>query len=149
MKYLVLCNRHNSIYGDNWALFWGFRESEGGYTSDLRVAHRFTEEEIKKFQDDKDDIPIPIDVLGISEEYESEETINNNISVLIEKGTLNKLLDLNLKPLFEEEEVCCNDCEHTENEGGEGFNYCTNDESEYYGDCVQDLCASCNCFEPA
>ncbi len=111
MKYLVLCNRHNSIYGDNWALFWGNRESEGNYNSDLRTAHRFDETEIDRFND-KDDIPIPIDILGISEEYESEETINKNINVLIEKGTLNKLLGLELRPLFQEEEdaICCPNC---------------------------------------
>ena len=97
MKYLVLCNRHESIFGEPWALFWGCRESKSGYTSDLRVAHRFSEDEIKEFND-RSDIPIPLEPLGISEKYESEENINKNISVLIEKGTLNKLLDLKLKP---------------------------------------------------
>jgi hypothetical protein len=106
-KYLLLSNNHNSMYGDCWALFWGHRESKGGYTSDLRVAHRFTEEEVKKYQDETD-IPIPIDALGISEDYESEETINKNISVLIEKGTLNQLLDLNLKPLKFGKDYCPN-----------------------------------------
>lgn len=102
-KYLVLCNRHNSIYGDHFALFWGNRESEGGYTSDLRVAHRFDESEINDFNDNQD-IPIPIDALGISEGYESEKTINKNTNVLIEKGKLNELLNLKLKPLFQEQE---------------------------------------------
>lgn len=108
MKYLVLCNRHNSIYGDNWALFWGYREKEGGYSSDLRVAHRFDESEISKFNDNGD-IPIPISILGISEECESEETINKNISVLIEKGKLNTLLDLKLRPLKFGKD-CCPHC---------------------------------------
>lgn len=106
MKYLLLCNRHNSIYGDNWGLFWGYRESEGGYTSDLRVAHRFDEEEIKEFKGRMDDIPIPINILNIPEEYESKETINKNVLMLIEKGTLNKLLDLNLKPLKFAKDYC-------------------------------------------
>lgn len=97
-KYLLLCDRHTSIFGAEWCLFWGYGGCEGGYTSDLRRAHRFTEEEIKMFQDDKEDIPIPIDILNISEECENEETLNKNISVLIEKGTLNKLMGLNLKP---------------------------------------------------
>ena len=96
MKYLLLCNRHNSIYGNKWALFWGHRESEGGYTADLRVAHRYEECKIEKYKDSTDDIPIPIDVLGIPEGYESEETINKNIVVLIERGKLNELLKLNL-----------------------------------------------------
>lgn len=104
-KYLVLCNRHNSLYGDEWALFWGLRESEGGYTSDLRVAHRFNEDEIEKFKG-KGDIPIPIDVLGIPGDYESEETINRNLRVLIERGTLNELLDLKLRPLHQTETYC-------------------------------------------
>lgn len=145
-KYLVLCNRHNSVYGDNWALFWGCRNSQGGYNSDLRTAHRYDESEIGGFKDNQD-IPIPIDVLGISEEYESEETINKNIVVMIEKGTLNKLLNLNLRPLFVEEEVCCNNCEYTENEGGEGFRYCTNSDSQYYGYCVEDACGLCRHFK--
>lgn len=107
-KYLVLCNRHNSIFGGNWALFWGYRDSKNGYSSDLRVAHRFNETEISKFND-SNDIPIPIDILGISEKYESEETINPNIAVLIEKGKINELLKLNLKPLKFGEE-CCPHC---------------------------------------
>lgn len=107
-KYLVLCNRHNSMFGDAWALFWGNRESEGGYCSDLRVAHRFDESEITDFKDNED-IPIPIDVLGIPEGYESEENINKNICVLIEKGKLNELLDLNLRPLHQVKE-CCPNC---------------------------------------
>lgn len=106
-KYLVLCNRHNSIFGDNWALFWGSRDSKSGYNSDLRTAHRFDETEIEGFND-KSDIPIPIDILGISEECESEETINKNIRVLIEKGTLNRLLNLDLQPLHKQDSICPN-----------------------------------------
>lgn len=106
-KYLVLCNRHDSIYGDEWALFWGCRDSQGGYNADLRTAHRFDETEIEKF-DDNSDIPIPIDVLCIPEECESEETINKNIRVLIEKGTLNELLGLKLKPHKTYVEICPN-----------------------------------------
>lgn len=104
-KYLVLCNRHNSIYGDNWALFWGERENEGGYNSDLRIAHRFDESEISKFNDNQD-IPICVEDLGISEACESKDTINKNICMMIEKGTLNKLLGLKLKPLHQTKEYC-------------------------------------------
>ncbi|MBO0555635.1 hypothetical protein EXQ41_06170 [Clostridium botulinum] len=106
-KYLVLCNRHNSIFGEEWGLFWGYRESEGGYNSDLRTAHRFDESEIGRFKDNRD-IPIPIDILGISEEYENEKTINENIKVMIEKGTLNSLLDLDLRPLHQTRQYCPN-----------------------------------------
>ncbi|QPW62114.1 hypothetical protein [Clostridium botulinum] len=96
-KYLLLCNRHNSIYGDSWCLFWGCRDEESGYTSDIRIAHRFNEEEIEEFKGRIDDIPIPIDKLGLSENYISEEDYNKNIRVMIEKGTLNKVLGLDLK----------------------------------------------------
>lgn len=109
-KYLLLTTRHSSIYGDEWALFWGYRESKNGYSADLRTAHRFTEEEIEKYRGSKDDIPIPIDVLGISEEYEPEGTFNENIRVMIEKGSLNKLLDLELSPKEKEDEEYCPYC---------------------------------------
>ncbi|APR02560.1 TPA: hypothetical protein ACXDAY_002183 [Clostridium botulinum] len=104
-KYLILCNRHNSIFGGEWGLFWGYRESEGGYNSDLRTAHRFDESEIHRSNDNRD-IPIPIDILGIPEECEDEKTINENINVVIEKGTLNDLLDLDLRPLHQTGQYC-------------------------------------------
>lgn len=97
-KYLLLCNRHNSIYGDNWCLWWGNREEKNGYTTDVRVAHRFTKEEIENRKGETD-IPVPIDVLGISEEYECKETYNKNLRVMVEKGTINKLMGTRLAPL--------------------------------------------------
>lgn len=109
-KYLLLCNRHNSCFGDNWCLWWGDRESKSGYSSDVRIAHRFTEEEIQKYAEGSDDIPVPIDVIGVSEEYEPKETYNKNLRVLIEKGTLNKLMHLDLRPLFQEPEHICPSC---------------------------------------
>lgn len=105
-KYLLLCNRHESVFGDNWCLWWGNRESKGGYNSDVRLAHRFTEEEIKDYAESGRDIPVPVDVLGISEDYEPKENYNPNFKVLIEKGTLNKLMDLELRPLFQDEGYC-------------------------------------------
>lgn len=132
-KYLLLCNRHNSIYGDEWCLWWGNRESKSGYTSDVRIAHRFTEEEIKQYEEDAakgEDIPVPIDVIGVSEEYEPKETYNKNLRVLIEKGTLNKLMDLELKPLWQDNAVYCPNCGCTEldederEEDGEKIYYC-------------------------
>lgn len=98
-KYLLLCNRHDGLYGENWCLFWGRRENKSGYTSDVRIAHRFNEEEIEKFKGRKSDIPIPIEKLGLSEDYISEEEYNKNIRVMIEKGTLNEVLGINLKRL--------------------------------------------------
>jgi len=56
------------------------------------VAHRFDESEILKFNDNRD-IPISIDVLGVSEYYENEENFNKNIEILIERGTLNSLFN--------------------------------------------------------
>ncbi len=108
--YLLLCNRHNSIYGENWCLWWGKRESRSGYISDVRVAHRFTEEEIKEYESKNEDIPVPIEILGISEQYEPIESYNKNLCVLIEKGTLNRLMNLELKPLFQEETHYCPKC---------------------------------------
>lgn len=96
-KYLILCNRHPSIFGDNWCLWWGCRESKSSYSTDVRLAHRFTYDEAIEIND-KDDIMISIDALGISEGYESEETYNKNLRVLIEKGTLNEMLNMSLKP---------------------------------------------------
>lgn len=94
MKYLVLTTRHESIYGKGFALFWGCGNSKGGYNSDPRTAHRFTEEEAKEFKD-SDDIAIPIDKLGLSEECETG--LNPNILCLIEKGTLNHLYNLKIR----------------------------------------------------
>ena len=45
------------------------------------------------------------------------------------------------------EEVSCNECEFTENEGGEGFRYCDNADSQHYGDCVEDASPECKCFK--
>lgn len=109
-KYLLLCNRHNSIYGSNWCLWWGERESKNGYTSDVRLAHRFGEEEIEEYDEKECDIPVPIDKIGICEEYEPKETYNKNLRVMIERGTLNELMGLKLKPLFQEEEIICPNC---------------------------------------
>lgn len=141
-KYLLLCNRHNSIYGDNWCLWWGNRESKSGYASDVRIAHRFDEKEIEEYIERGRDIPVPIEVLGLSEEYEPIETYNSNFVSLVEKGTLNRLMGLQLKQLFKDddedtkcpncgseelEETCdfdetvfiCQDCEYEFNESGQ------------------------------
>ena len=108
MLYLVVTTRHESIFGNNFALFWGFNESEGGYNSDARTAHRFTEKEALKFTDNSD-IPIPIDKLGLTDECEKDNNIN--LLCLVEKATLNRLYNLNLHK-FEES----NDFEDEEDE---------------------------------
>ena len=140
-KYLLLCNRHNSCFGDNWCLWWGDRESKSGYSSDVRIAHRFTEEEIQKYQEKGQDIPVPIDALGISEEYEPKETYNKNLRVLIERGTLNELMDLNLKPLFQDSEHSCPNCGSSDtfqsNEGDEVVYICNECEYEFDEDGVE------------
>ncbi|MEO2600965.1 hypothetical protein [Clostridium butyricum] len=110
-KYLLLTTRHESVFGNTFALFWGDRENEGGYTSDLRVAHRFTKERVEKLADE-DDIAIPISILNIPEECETNDKINKNINVLVEKGTLNKLIDnLNLKHDYFEDDLKCPKCD--------------------------------------
>lgn len=43
--------------------------------------------------------------------------------------------------------VACNECEHTENEGGDSFNYCDNSDSKYYGDCVENAILCCKYFK--
>lgn len=96
MKYLVITLRHDCIYGNEFALFWGYRDGEGGYNSDPRTAHRFTKEEITKF-DDRGDIAIPIDKLGLLEECEKEGNINPNFRCLVEKGTINNLYNLKIR----------------------------------------------------
>lgn len=103
-KYLLLCNRHESIYGGNWCLWWGNRESRSGYTSDVRLAHRFNEEEIEKYAEKGQDIPVPIEIIEVPEDYEAIENYNKNFVQLIEKGTINKLMNLELRPLFQDDE---------------------------------------------
>ena len=68
--------------------------SEGGYNSDARTAHRFTREEAEKCTGNGD-IAIPIDKLGLSEECEN--VTNLYLRCLVEKGTLNQLYDLKMK----------------------------------------------------
>ena len=93
-KYLVITTRHKNMYGDGFALFWGQGNSEGGYNCDPRTAHRFTEEEIKKF-DDRGDIAISIDKLGLTEKCETG--LNPNLRCLVELGTINQLYNLRIK----------------------------------------------------
>lgn len=46
----------------------------------------------------------------------------------------------------EDEEHCCDQCIHSDDEG-EGFIYCTNAGSDYFGDCVESSCVKCDEFE--
>lgn len=95
MKYLVLCKRHESTFGNNWCLWWGYGKSRGGYTSDLRLAHRFAEEEIKEFEGhEEEDLPIKCEDIGVSEEQIDSEKINKNALLLMEKGKLCKIIGI-------------------------------------------------------
>jgi hypothetical protein len=97
-KYLILCNRHEGIFGDNFALWWGFKNEGGGYSSDFRNAHLYNYDEIKEHHlNDKDDPAIKLSDLGYTEESFSALPQDNNLVVLIEKGILNDLLNLNLR----------------------------------------------------
>lgn len=140
-KYLLLCNGHNSVYDDNWCLWWGDRESKSGYITDLRRAHRFTKDEIEKYKGDED-IAVPVDVLGISEEYEPEETYNENICVMIKKNKINELMGLELRPLFQDEEIWCPVCgcrnlEERENNFGDKVYICEECGYEFEGSEVE------------
>lgn len=95
-RYLLLTLRHNSFYGEEYCLFWGERESKGGYNSNPYLAHRFTEEEMLEMGGSDDgDIFLDIEKLGIPAEYPKET--NKNILCLVEKGTINRLYGLNIK----------------------------------------------------
>lgn len=94
-KYLLLTLRHNSIYGENYCLFWGERGNKSGYTSNPYLAYRFTEAEMLEMGESVDDIFLDIEKLGISAEYPKE--INENVLCLVEKGTINKLYGLHIK----------------------------------------------------
>lgn len=98
-KYLIMCNRHNSYLGDHFCLWWGHKEKKGGYSSDFRHAHLFNYKEIedKKLFGDKEDIPIKLSDLGYTEESFHNLPQDENLRMLIEKGTLNKKLGLNIK----------------------------------------------------
>ncbi|WP_236896928.1 hypothetical protein [Clostridium beijerinckii] len=96
-KYLILCTRHESIYGDNWCLWWGCRESKSSYSSDVRDAHRFTYDEAIEIADNKGEYMVSCEELGISEDYEPKETLNKNIRLLIEKGTINEICEFELR----------------------------------------------------
>lgn len=98
-KYLILCNRHGSIFGNNFALWWGYKKDEGGYNSDLRFAHLYDYDYVKNNHiGDKDDPAIKLSDIGYTEEMLANFPQDENLRVLIEKGTLNKLLGLGLKP---------------------------------------------------
>jgi hypothetical protein len=96
-KYLILCNRHQSLYGNDFALWWGFKSEKGGYNSDFRFAHLYDYKDVKDHLNDKDDPAIKLSDLGYTEEQFNNLPTDENLRVFIERGTLNKLLKLNLK----------------------------------------------------
>lgn len=95
-KYLILCTRHNGIFGNNFALWWGYKEHGGGYSSDFRYAHLYSYDEAEDINDE-DDIAIKLSDLGYTEEKFKKMPQDESLCVLIEKGTLNRLLGLHLK----------------------------------------------------
>lgn len=98
-KYLILCNCHPSIFGANFALWWGYREQEGGYTSNFPDAHLYDYDDVKNNHiGDNDDPAIKLSDLGYTEEQFRALPKDEILRVLIEKGTLNKLLGLKLRP---------------------------------------------------
>lgn len=98
-KYLIICNRHPSIFGNNFALWWGYRDNGGGYTSNFPDAHLYDYEEVKyNHIGDNDDPAIKLSDLGYTEKQFGALPNDEILRVLIEKGTLNKLLEMRLKP---------------------------------------------------
>jgi hypothetical protein len=98
-KYLILCNRHPSIFGNNFAVWWGYKENKGGYSSDFRHAHLYDYEYVKNGHlNCKDDPAIKLSDLGYTEEQFMNLPKDENLRVFIEKGTLNEILGLRLKP---------------------------------------------------
>lgn len=93
--YIILTLRHENIFGDNFCLFWGYDKSPGGYTGNPYHAHRFTYEEAKRESDGELDIMIDIDLLELDKGYIEH---NKYIRCMIEKGTLNRVLGLRLRP---------------------------------------------------
>jgi hypothetical protein len=98
-KYLILCNRHPSIFGDSFALWWGYRDEKSGYTSNFSDAHLYDYDDVKNNHiGDSDDPAIKLSDLGYTEERFKALPKDEILRVLIEKGTLNKLLGLRLRP---------------------------------------------------
>lgn len=64
--YIILCNRHLSIYGETVALFWGsdYGKSKGCYSSDIRHVYLYDETEIKN----NSDVLINISDLGMTKD---------------------------------------------------------------------------------
>ncbi|OXM83994.1 hypothetical protein [Paenibacillus rigui] len=69
-KFVIACTRHNDLYfGGNAVLFWGPNSS--GYTACLESAGLYSEEEaVEKGKGTHgQDIPIPIEMLGMGESF--------------------------------------------------------------------------------
>ena len=99
-KYLIMCNRHNSCFGKNIALWWGYKELEGGYSTDLRHAHLYNYDYLVKgdfLEVNNSDIAIKLSDLGFTEEEFNNLPKAECLRILIEKGTLNELLGLKIK----------------------------------------------------
>lgn len=93
--YLILCLRHDGVYGKEFCLWWGYGTSSSGYSSDVRTAHRFTYKEAIKINDE-DDIMIPVSKLGNIPWCNTKEELGIT-TMLIQKGDLNNKLGMKLK----------------------------------------------------
>lgn len=84
MKYLIMTDKHRSIHGVQWVLFWGPNKS--GYTSFIGDAGRYTLEEAKGIIDNEETFMISEEELGIpTGDFK-------RFKVLIEKGTVNDIV---------------------------------------------------------
>ena len=84
MKYLIVTSRRQNPFGSRFCLFWGNGVDANGYTPDIRLAHRYSEEELPKAQFIKGgDFAVPCNLLGVSEENVATP-INESYHALVE-----------------------------------------------------------------
>lgn len=85
-KYVIMSDKHRSIYGDNFVEFWG--KNFDGYVSNVHKAGIYTKEEaMSKHRPEGHHYAIPLSLIG-----EIPENSNDNFVTLIEKGKVNDLL---------------------------------------------------------
>lgn len=104
--FVIACNRHNDmVFGGNAILFWGPNSS--GYTACLESAGLYTREEAleKGKGTHGEDIPVPIELLSLSESQ--FKTVETGLKKLAKITILNKHHEENKKLLNECRKLYC------------------------------------------